>query len=109
MLLSHYGTARCTSAPSPSPGAPPELPAATFPNPRLYTVFISQSKQGLGASPSRGSQSPTASGPWPREPDRFLLRARVVGAKFMMANEKRAGSGSQEPRGAGGSLSLSIW
>lgn len=48
-------------------------------------------------SQPRGPWSPAASITWLGEQDCFPQPARVAGAKFKMANEKRAGSGPWEP------------
>lgn len=45
----------------------------------------------------RGPWSPAASVAWLREQDCLPQPARVVGAKFKMANEKRAALGPREP------------
>jgi len=103
-LLSQYSPAMATlypeSSPHSSPTAHHKLPAATFPKRfqhRLHTLVSSQSKQGLSASSSGDPWSPAAPIPGLRVQDFFMLKAWVVGAKFKMANKKRAASGPWEP------------
>lgn len=106
MLLSHSSTA--TAAPCPqaiasqqpqrSPQTARSSISRSLPATGCARFSFSQSKQGLGASPSRGPRSPAASMTWLGERDCFPRQPRVVGATFKMANEKRAASGPREPR-----------
>lgn len=70
----------------------PHLPPST-----PDKVFISQSKQGLGASEAGPMEHSSLHFP-ALGAGLILLHAQAMGAKFRMVNGERAGSRCQEPR-----------